>query len=115
MIPSDSVNEAPRAGGSAQGDKILLVLSYLGIFSLIPLLAAGSSENVRWHARQGTLFNYGVLLAALVLVLFGFGLNMVVALALVMMALLVDVVAMGRALNGQRWPIPIVGTLGDRR
>ena len=40
-------------------DKIMLVLSYLGILSLIPLLTVKDSDYVKWHAKQGLVFTVG--------------------------------------------------------
>lgn len=104
-------------------DRVLLVLSYLGVLALVPFLTA-KKEFVLWHARQGLLL-FGVslvtlfcmvlvnvilwhlawILGLLFLVLFlttGFGI-----LALVVACIL-------KALEGERWKIPGLGDFVDR-
>ena len=46
----------PLGGGAAppSSDRtIMLVLSYLGILSLVPLLAKKDDPEVQWHAKHG--------------------------------------------------------------
>ncbi len=49
------VNNASFSGDDASQNKLMGILSYLGILFLIPLLLAKDSEFARFHANQGLL------------------------------------------------------------
>lgn len=60
----NSGNSSPQAGreetdrfdaGDIQSNKAMAVLSYIGIFVLIPVFAAKNSPYARYHANQGLL------------------------------------------------------------
>ena len=60
----NSGNSSPQAGreetdrfdaGDIQNNKAMAVLSYIGIFVLIPVFAAKNSPYARYHANQGLL------------------------------------------------------------
>jgi uncharacterized membrane protein len=105
-------------------DRLLLVFAYLGPLSLFSLLAS-RREFVKWHAKQGMLLSIIiaalVVLAKLVHLLLRRVLWAVLAelywagIALlglgVVLALLLCIV---RALEGERFKIPMLGDLADR-
>jgi len=84
-------------------DKIHLVLSYISILGLIPLLTVKDSPFVRYHAKQGLALNLiGGLVSS---VLAGFmGIGCLLGLAVIV----IDIVAIMKALKGERWNIPLV-------
>jgi len=105
-------------------DRVLVVFGYLGPLALVSLLAS-RREFVKWHAKQGL-----VLAATLVVVypvlkfvhflldrwfwavfgeLFWIGIWMVVA--GIVAAMLVCII---RALEGERFKLPLLGDLADR-
>lgn len=86
-------------------DKIQLVLAYLGIFGLIPLLTVKDSPFVQWHAKQG------LVLAAAVFLL---GFVPIVQCIAVVGWLVVAVLAMSKALKGERWRLPLLADLVDK-
>jgi fumarate reductase subunit D len=93
-------------------DKIMLVLSYLGIFALIPLLTVKDSEYVKWHAKQGLVLTVGGGILAMVLswipvIRYAGCLLNVGILVLLVMGII-------KALNGERWRIPLVADLADK-
>jgi len=117
----ESQNLAPEI---TDQDRLLLVFAYLGPLSLFSLLAS-RREFVKWHAKQGMLLS--IVIAALVVAaksvllvlrrvawpvvaevywagigLIGLG---------VVLALLLCIV---RALEGERFKIPMLGDLADR-
>lgn len=60
----NSGNSSPQAGreetdrfdaGDIQNNKAMAVLSYIGIFVLIPVFAAKNSPYARYHANQGLI------------------------------------------------------------
>ncbi len=99
-------------------DKIMLVLCYLGIFSLIPLLTVKDSDYVKFHAKQGLVFGVGggIALTIIMTVLqfipilgqilgcvgylgfFGFDLYVMFA----------------KALKGERYRIPLIADIADK-
>jgi uncharacterized membrane protein len=99
----------------------MLVLSYLGIFSLIPLLAKKDDPEVQWHAKNGVvLFGaemvWVVLRIALIFVhipMLGCGMaaiGCVVWLAFLALSILCIV----KATQGQRFRIPILTDLAEK-
>jgi uncharacterized membrane protein len=93
-------------------DKIMLVLAYLGILSLIPLLTVKDSDFVRWHAKNGLVLGVGGAIVVSILTIPGITCFVTCPLCLVITVL--DVMAMIKALNGQRWRIPGVSDLADK-
>lgn len=91
-------------------DKIQLVLAYLGLW-LIPLLTVKDSEFVKWHAKNALVLTLGgsVVVSILSAVTFGFG-----ACLLVPALIVLCVIAMMKALKGERWHIPGVSDLAAK-
>src|SRR6476646_9619815 len=85
-------------------DKIMLVLAYLGILSLIPLLTVKDSDFVKWHAKQGLVLSLG---GFVVLSIIGM-IPVVQLIACPGFLALVVFMVMGisKAMGGQRWRIP---------
>jgi uncharacterized membrane protein len=104
-------------------DRILLVLSYLGILALVPFLTA-RKDFVQWHARQGLLL-FGVsfttllamILANVVLWHFHWVLGLLFLLLLLtssfgILALIVACIL--KAFEGERWRIPFLGDFVEK-
>jgi len=106
-------------------DRVLLVFDYLGLLALVSLLAT-RKEFVKWHAKQGLLFSAAVAALYLVILkpvhmlfsryLWGFlaemfwALSMLIVVGAVVLALLCII----RALEGERFKIPMLGEIADR-
>ena len=104
-------------------DRILLVLSYLGILALVPFLTA-RKEFVLWHARQGLLL-FGVSLSSLFAMIL---VNVVLwqvhwVLGVIFLLLLLTsafgvlalmVAGILKAFEGERWRIPFVGDFVEK-
>jgi uncharacterized membrane protein len=104
-------------------DRLLLVFSYLGPLALFSVLAS-RKEFVKWHAKQGALLAFTVAFAwivsrglylliqgklwALLGILFWGGAALT-GLGLAVLELLCVV----RALDGERFKIPVLGDLAD--
>ncbi len=106
-------------------DRLLLVFAYLGPLALVSLVAT-RREFVKWHAKQGLLLSIAVvglyvilraihwpLAHARYLAFFAeiFGAGMVLAGLGVLVLLVLCVV---RALEGERFKVPLIGDLADR-
>jgi uncharacterized membrane protein len=104
-------------------DRMLLVLSYLGILALVPFLTA-RKEFVQWHARQGLLL-FGVSLTTLFAMMLAdvvlwqihwvFGLLFLLLILTSGFGILALVVAcILKAFEGERWRIPFLGDFVER-
>ena len=105
-------------------DRVLLVFGYLGPLSLVSLIAS-RREFVKWHAKQGLVLSatlvvvYPVLkfirwvLDSLLWAVFGelFWIAAWMTVVGVVVAMLVCIV---RALEGERFKLPMLGELADR-
>jgi uncharacterized membrane protein len=104
-------------------DRILLVFAYLGPLALFALVA-GRKEFVKWHAKQGVLLSAFV--AALWIVARGiylllrpklwplFSALFGAAAAMTALGLLLLVfLCLVRALEGERFKVPLLGDLAD--
>jgi uncharacterized membrane protein len=117
------VNSEPIAQELTDQDRVLLVFAYLGPLSLLPLIAA-RREFVKWHAKQGALLALVIAAAwiaarglyllvrakmwALLGVLFGTAAALTgLGLALLLLFCIV------RALEGERFKIPLLGDVVD--
>jgi|CXWL01.1.fsa_nt_gi uncharacterized membrane protein len=105
----------PAAGGSEvrEQDKIMLVLSYFGILSLIPLLTVKDSPYVKYHAAQGTALGIATFVLALVLPWIPF-LGWIGLCLLFPAALVVSIMGIVKAFKGERWVIPGITDLAHK-
>lgn len=117
MRPEEQVGSPIKAvAGTAEPvreqDKIMLVLSYLGLLALIPLLTVKDSPYVQWHAKNGLVLGFGggIILAILTLIPY---LGWLIACVGWPALLVIDIVAMVKALKGERWRIPGVSDIAE--
>lgn len=115
-------------GGAQSGNRtIMLVLAYLGLLALIPLLVEKQDSDVQWHAKHGL-----VLFGAEVVLFIGLGivlsivgmipfigwlitvLGCFVWTILPIAILVLHVLCIVKAVNGQRLIIPGVSLYADR-
>ena len=109
--------------GIGDQDRLLLVFAYLGPLALFALVAS-RKEFVKWHAKQGVLLSVAVsavwiaargvylLLRAKLWPLLG-GLFGVAAALTALGVLLLVFLCMVRALEGERFKVPLLGDLAD--
>ncbi|MFO0599382.1 MAG: hypothetical protein U0228_29005 [Myxococcaceae bacterium] len=114
MTPQDQQQNIQSVGGNTvrEQDKIMLVLAYLGILSLIPFLTVKDSEYVKWHAKQGLVLAVGGGIVMMVLAFIPFvGLvNCLLFPAFVVLSIM----AIMKALKGERWALPVVSDLANK-
>jgi fumarate reductase subunit D len=112
----------PPGGAPVSGDRtIFLVLSYLGILCLIPLLAKKDDPEVQWHAKNGLgLFIAELVWVALRIALIfvrvpGLGCGMATIGCVVWIGFLVlSIMGIIKAVNGQRFRIPILTDMAEK-
>ena len=117
MKPEEKVIQAVQTVGAPETvreqDKIQLVLAYLGLLALVPFLTVKDSEFVKWHAKNGLVLGVGgFVVIGIVQVIPVLG-QIVGCLGTVGL-LVVDVMAMMKALRGERWRIPVVTDLAAK-
>jgi uncharacterized membrane protein len=99
---------------------VMLILSYLGILALIPLLVEKDDSEVQWHAKHGlvlmaTWIVLSIVLAILANVPFvGWILGCAFAPFLWLVILVIHIVAIIKALKGERLIIPTISDFADR-
>jgi uncharacterized membrane protein len=104
-------------------DRLLLVFAYLGPLAIFSLVAS-RKEFVKWHAKQGMLLSVAVAVVWIVArglyLLFRdklwplFGVLLSAAAALTALGLLLVVfLCLVRALEGERFKVPLLGDLAD--
>ncbi len=115
MTPQDQQQQQIQAVGAEQvreQDKIQLVLAYFGILALIPFLTVKDSPFVTFHAKQGLVLNVVGAIALTILSVIPV-VNLVTCL-LWPALLVVDVLAIMKALKGERWNIPVVSDIAAK-
>lgn len=109
-----------NAAGSSPTRPWLLVLAYLALLGFIPLLAARHDREVRWHARNGLLLFAAVVSTGVAATLIGIlvpSLSCLYAVAMLIVSLLyvlVVILAVVKALEGERLMIPWISVHASR-
>ena len=83
-------------------DKVWGAIGYLWILSLVALAARKQNDFVRFHASQGALL-FAISVVLMLIPGLDWLLNLLVAIA--------AVVGIIKALQGERWPVPLIGGL----
>ncbi len=116
-------SEAPSGTEAVRDqDKMMLFLAYFGIFALIPFSVVKDSDYVHWHSKQGLTYTVACVALgiawAVVNVILGFlhlgFLGLLGSLALIFATFVVWLLAVIKAMGGERWRIPVVADLSER-
>ena len=112
----------PPTGGPASSDRtIMLVLSYLGILALIPLLSKKDDPEVQWHAKNGlALFVAWVIISIAWAIIqaflpdsLGCALSFV-SCGISLAGLALVVIAIMKAVKGERLRLPVISDFADK-
>jgi uncharacterized membrane protein len=97
-------------------NKVFAILAYLGILFLVPLLAAPNSPFARYHTNQGIVLFITSLIVGPVswilgfpLAFFTFGIGLALPFALGVGLLVLLILGIINAANGQCKPLPLIG------
>jgi uncharacterized membrane protein len=113
----------PGAGGPASSDRTLMVvLSYLWILALIPLLTKKDDSEVQWHAKNGLVLMGAEIIVWIAFWIISYALsNSVIGCALVPIQcivwlgfLVLRILAIVKAVGGQRFRIPVVTDFAEK-
>jgi len=98
----------------------MLVLCYLAFLGFIPLLAGKSYSGVRWHAINGLLLFAAVVVSGIAATVIGvlvpplsclYGIVMFVVL---IVYTIIAILAIVKALDGERLIVPVISRYADR-
>lgn len=112
----------PPPGGAPSSDRtIMLVLSYLGILALIPLLVKKDDKEVQWHAKNGLGLTVAWILLWIVIAIVEHFMPGVVSCGIAVIHcvlalgfLAVIVLAIMKALKGERMRFPVISDFADK-
>lgn len=98
-----------------QDNKVMALLAYLGFLFLIPLLAAPNSRFARYHANQGlVLFIFGAIAGVVagiicVIPVIGLIIGGILSAAVSIFDLVLMILGIVNAANGQAKQLPLIG------
>ncbi len=116
----DTPESPPPSQEESSNRTIMLILSYLGILALIPLLVEKDDPEVQWHAKHGLVLTVGWIVLSITLAILssfpyiGMFLGCAVAPLLWLVILVIQIVAMLKALKGERLIIPMISDYADK-
>lgn len=115
--PSDPPPASSGGGDVSENRTLWVVLSYLWILALVPFLAEQKDKEVQWHAKHGLVLTG----AEIVLWILFTVLNTVVAcvgcflsIPVFIVVIVVRILCITKAMNGERFLIPGLSELADR-
>ncbi len=112
----------PGGGAAPSSDRtLMLVLSYLGILSLVPLLAKKDDPEVQWHAKNGVvLFGaevvWVIVRIALIFIRIPFlGCGMTMISCVIWLGFIaLSILCIMKATQGQRFRIPVLTDIAEK-
>lgn len=111
----------PLGGGpSNSSDRtLMLVLSYLGIFALIPLLTKKDDPEIQWHAKNGLALFIGQIVIYIGLSVIGHFMHIglvvtCISCILPLVFLVIWILCIMKALKGERYRIPVITDIAEK-
>ena len=114
--PPEAPTSQGTGGDDVQKNKTIAAIAYISILCFVPLLTKKDSPFAQFHAKQGLVLFiceivWWILSLGLVFIPFlGLIIIWLVNLCLVVLSL----VGLIRALNGERWKMPILGDWAEK-
>lgn len=98
------------SGGSKdiQENKVLAMLSYLGILFLVPLLLKPNSKFVKFHVKQGIILTIGWVIGMVLYPFMGLGFLLHIAI------IVFSIMGIINVSEGKEKDLPIVGDLAKK-
>ena len=100
-------------------DILMCVISYLGLFALIPYFVKRNDSFIAWHAKQGLLITATALAVYFIL----FAISMVPGIGFIAMLLNflfalsvfgLSIYCIIQACSGNRWPVPVLSAFVEK-
>ena len=98
---------------------VMIVLSYLWLLALVPLLTEKDDKEVQWHAKNGLVLLGAEIIFIVLFVILGFlditfcGTTIIQCVVWIGF-LVIRIMAIMKAVNGQRMRIPVVSDMADK-
>jgi uncharacterized membrane protein len=117
--PSTPPPAAPPPAAGSSNKTLMLVLAYLGLLALVPLLVEKDDPEVQWHAKHGLVLTAFWIIVFMVFTMLSFipgvgCVTSIISLFLWIPMLVVMVLCIVKAVNGQRFKIPGVSDFADK-
>lgn len=120
--PPPPYGGGPGAGGPPSSDRtIMLVLSYVWFLSLIPLFTKREDPEVQWHAKNGFVLAVAITIIDIIFYVISYFLPSMVACLITFVPcalgigyLIVCVIGIIKAVNGQRMRIPVLTDYAEK-
>ena len=112
----------PPPGGPASSDRtLMLVLSYLGILALIPLLTKNEDRDIQWHAKNGLAITVAWVVFWVAYSIIQYFMPAAISCGMSAIGcvisigwIVVTIIAIMKALKGERLRIPVVSDFADK-
>ena len=110
------MSEPVAPGSVSQNRSIMIVLSYLWLLALVPLLVEKDDREVQWHAKNGLLLFGAEFVLGTLLSISSFVLHIFVFFYpfLWIGIIVLHILAIAKALKGERLVIPGLSEYADR-
>ncbi|OQX70813.1 hypothetical protein B6D52_03375 [Candidatus Parcubacteria bacterium 4484_255] len=92
--------------------KLLAVVSYLGVLSLIGMILREKSKPVHFHVKQGIALFVAEIICTLILAIPFIG--PIIGLIGWILCVLLSILGLIKAAKGKKWQIPVLGKLATR-
>ena len=113
MAENEQAPQPAASGDDAEKNKVNAILAYLGILVLVPILTAKESPFAKFHANQGlslVILDVAVWFVQMVLI-FSMPLLFMVFWLVWLGVLVLHIIGIVNAANGEMKPLPLIGGL----
>ena len=115
-IPPPPAVPPPPPSTSAGAKTGMLVLCYLGLLALIPLIVEKNDKDVQWHAKHGLVLTALFIIGWVAISIVGYVMPFFFLLHMVWWLgwIIVTILCIVKAVNGQRFTIPGISEFADK-
>ena len=104
--------EQEKDSKEIQDAKIFALLSYLGIFCLVPLLFKKDNKFALFHGKQGLVIFLGEVAAFIVNIIPILG--QIICVIAMLVFVILSLIGIIKSLTGEYWKIPIVSDIAEK-
>lgn len=108
---------AGSGGGASSNRTLMVILSYLGPFALIPFLAEKDDPDLQWHSKHGlVLFGASIIISIVLTIVSTVTacVGCLVTLPVWIAVAAVHIICMVKGVNGERFLIPGLSDFADK-
>jgi uncharacterized membrane protein len=116
--PPTGTPPPPPAGSANPNRTIMLILAYLGVLAVVPLVVEKNDPEIQWHAKHGLVLFVAEIILGVILGIIThipvIGFLGCVLWLLWPLILVLHIIMIVKAVNGQRLLIPGISEFADR-